>query len=86
MKLNLQGCRAYIAWRQIPGYNHFAAELGVEVEVLKLFENGARIGYDAVRDIYNNLGEEVVREIIDFEEETMNGFKSKYVLVGKTLY
>ena len=72
MKLNLQGCRAYIARRQIPDYNHFAAELGVEVEVLKLFDN--------------NLGEEVVREIIDFEEETMNGFKSKYVLVGKTLY
>ena len=86
MKLTLQGCRAYIARRQIPDYNHFAAELGVEVEVLKLFENGARIGYDAVRDIYNNLGEEVVREIIDFEEETMNGFKSKYVLVGKTRY
>ena len=72
--------------RQIPDYNHLSAELGVEVEVLKLFERGVRIGYDAVRDIYNNLGEEVVREIIDFEEETMNGFKSKYVLVGKTLY
>ena len=53
---------------------------------LKLLEQGGRIGYDAVREIYNDLGEQTVTELIDFEEETLDGFKSKYIQVGDTLY
>ena len=60
--------------------------LGVSVSVLKLLEQGGRIGYDAVREIYNDLGVQTVTEIIDFEEETLDGFKSKYIQVGDALY
>ena len=58
----------------------------MSVTVIGLLEQGIGIGYDAVKDIYNKLGEAAVLQIIDFEEETLNGFKSKYVQVGKRLY
>ena len=86
MKLNIAGCRAFIERNGIEDYQAFSSVLGVSVSVLKLLEQGGRIGYDAVREIYNNLGEQTVTEIIDFEEETLDGFKSKYIQVGDALY
>ena len=86
MKLNIAGCRAFIKRNGIEDYQALSSVLGVSVSVLKLLEQGGRIGYDAVREIYNNLGEQTVTEIIDFEEETLDGFKSKYIQVGDALY
>ena len=86
MKLNIAGCRAFIERNGIEDYQSLSSVLGVSVSVLKLLEQGGRIGYDAVREIYNDLGEQTVAEIIDFEEETLDGFKSKYIQVGDTLY
>lgn len=86
MKLNIAGCRAFIKRKGIGNYRELSQELGISVTVLLLLEQGNEIGYDAVREIYNNLGEQIVSEIIDFGEETLDGFKSKYVQVGDTLY
>lgn len=86
MKLNIAGCRAFIERNGIEDYQSLSSVLGVSVSVLKLLEQGGRIGYDAVREIYNDLGEQTVTEIIDFEEETLDGFKSKYIQVGDALY
>ena len=86
MKLKIAGCRAFIERRSIDDYQALSSVLGVSVSVLKLLEQGGKIGYDAVREIYNDLGEQTVTEIIDFEEETLDGFKSKYIQVGDTLY
>ena len=86
MKLHIAGCRAFIERRGIKGYQELSQELCLSVTVLLLLEQGGKIGYDAVREIYNDLGEQTVAEIIDFEEETLDGFKSKYIQVGDTLY
>ena len=86
MKLNIAGCRAFIERNGIEDYQSLSSVLGVSVSVLKLLEQGGKIGYDAVREIYNDLGEQTVAELIDFEEETLDGFKSKYIQVGDTLY
>lgn len=86
MKLNIAGCRAFIERNGIEDYQSLSSVLGVSVSVLKLLEQGGKIGYDAVREIYNDLGEQTVTEIIDFEEETLDGFKSKYIQVGDALY
>lgn len=86
MKLNIAGCRAFIERNGIEDYQALSSVLGVSVSVLKLLEQGNEIGYDAVRDLYNSHGEQIVSEIIDFGEETLDGFKSKYVQVGDTLY
>lgn len=86
MKLNIAGCRAFIERRGIENYQTLSSVLGVSVSVLKLLEQGGKIGYDAVREIYNDLGERTVAEIIDFEEESLDGFKSKYIQAGDTLY
>lgn len=86
MKLNIAGCRAFIEQKGIGNYQELSQELGISISVLFLLEQGNEIGYDAVREIYNNLGVQTVTEIIDFEEETLDGFKSKYIQVGDTLY
>lgn len=86
MKLNIAGCRAFIERKGIGNYQELSQELGISISVLLLLEQGNEIGYDAVRDLYNSLGEQTVSEIIDFGEETLDGFKSKYVQVGDTLY
>ena len=86
MKLNIAGCRAFIERNGIEDYQSLSSALGISVSVLELLEQGGRIGYDAVREIYNDLGEQTVTEIIDFEEETLDGFKSKYIQVGNALY
>lgn len=86
MKLNIAGCRAFIEQKGIGNYQELSQELGISISVLLLLEQGNEIGYDAVRDLYNSLGEQTVTEIIDFEEETLDGFQSKYIQVGDTLY
>ena len=47
---------------------------------------GCRIGYELVRELYNALGEETVAKIINFEKETLHGFKSKYKYINGKLY
>ena len=86
MKLHIAGCRAFIEQKGIGNYQELSQELGISISVLLLLEQGNEIGYDAVRDLYNSLGEQTVSEIVDFGEETLDGFKSKYVQVGDTLY
>ena len=86
MKLNITGCRSYIGREKIKNVQELSERLGLSIPVILLLEQGKKIGYDAVKDIFNSLGEAFVREIIDFGEETMDGFQSKYVLVGDKLY
>ena len=49
-------------------------------------KRGKGIGYDIARDMYNALGEWTFLMLIDLEEETLDGFKSKFVQVGTKLY
>ena len=86
MKLNILGCRVYCEHNGIRNYKGLSKIFVLSVTALKILEQGNEIGYDAVKDIYNKLGEKVVLQIIDFGEETLNGFKSKYILVGNKLY
>lgn len=86
MKLNILGCRSYCEFKGIKNYKGLSKIFGFSIAALKILEQGNEIGYDAVRDIYNKLGEHVVLQIIDFGEETLNGFKSKYIQVGNKLY
>lgn len=62
-------------------------KLGQGKQLYKLLENGMQIGYEAVKEIYNRLGEIETIKIIDFgEEETLNGFKSKFIEIKGRLY
>ena len=49
-------------------------------------KQGKAIGYDVARNMYNALGEWTFLSLIDFEEETLDGFKAKFVQVGNKLY
>ena len=62
-------------------------KLGQGKQLYKLLESGKQIGYEAVKEIYNRLGESETIKIIDFgEEETLNGFKSKFIEIKGRLY
>lgn len=78
MKLNINYCRAYCESKEIINYTVLFKDLELNVEVIRLHERRNEIGNDAVKDIYNKLGEKAVLQIIDLREETLNGFKSKY--------
>ena len=86
MKLKIRTCRRFLKMVGIKGYAQLSEEFEVEVIVLLCFEKGYRIGYEVVRELFNKYGQAVVSKIIDFEEETIESFKSKYILVGKRLY
>lgn len=67
------------------GYE-LSREVGCGKLTYNLLKQGHRMGYDVVFEIYNRFGEAVTLSVIDFEEETLNGFTSKYVKVGNRLY
>lgn len=86
MKFNIKGINRFIKRRGIHNYHELAEELGVDERLVRFAEYGQRIGYDAVKDIYNRIGERETLRIINFEGETLRGFKSKYQSVRGQLY
>lgn len=60
--------------------------LGCGDATYPLLKKGGRIGGGIVAEIYNRFGEEITLEVIDFENETINSIKSKYIKVGNKLY
>ncbi len=86
MKLNIVGCRTYCERKGIKNYEELSEVFELSVEVINLLEQGIEIGYETVKDIYNRHGEKTVLQIIDFGEETLNGFESKYIQIGDKLY
>lgn len=61
-------------------------KLGAGKNAYECFECGCGIGYDLAKELYNFFGEAEFIKIINFEGDTLNGFKSKYVKVGNKLY
>lgn len=47
--------------------------------------NKVQIGHEIVRQIYNVFGAENTEKVIDFEDETFEGLKSKFIQVGHRL-
>ncbi len=66
--------------------NEFMKKLGGGKMTYSLLRQGKQIGYELVKDIYNELGENTITKVIDFEEETLDGFKAKYIICGNKLY
>ena len=51
-----------------------------------LVEKGIGVGYEVIKNLYNFVGEKETVKVVDFEEETINGFKAKYIELGDQLY
>lgn len=86
MKFKIKALNKFVKRRGIHTYQELAVELGVDENLIRLAEYGTRIGYDAVKNIYNRIGERETLRIINFEEETLRGFKSKYQYIHGKLY
>ena len=67
------------------GYD-LAVDIGFGRNAYHYIRKGGKVGSDMVAEIFNRFGEEVTFDVIDFEEDTLNGFTSKYILIGNKLY
>lgn len=85
MKLKIEEFENY-AKRNGVSANRLLIKLGGGKLAYSQLKNGNAIGYELARDMYNALGEWTFLSLIDFEEETLDGFKAKYVQVGNNLY
>lgn len=85
MKLNITEFENY-AKRNGVSASTMLEKLGGGELAYGQLKKGKSIGYDVARNMYNALGEWVFLTLIEFEEETLDGFKSKYVQVGNKLY
>ena len=67
------------------GYD-LAVDIGFGRNAYHYIRKGGKVGSDIVAEIFNHFGEEVTFDVIDFEEDTLNGFTSKYIRIGNKLY
>ena len=86
MKIRIKALNKFVKRRGIRNYIELANELGVDENLLRLAEYGQCIGYDAVKDIYNRIGERETLRIINFEGETLRGFNKKDQYIRGQLY
>lgn len=86
MKLNYQGLVRYAFQHSIGNVKDLARRLGIKKYPILTARVGLKVGNDLVRDVYNHIGEDEVLQLIDFEEETLDGFKAKYIQIGNKLY
>ena len=67
----------YYLWRYIDGGR----------SSFSLIKEGASVGNEVIKNLYNTVGEKEMINVVDFEEgETINGFKAKYIEVDGKLY
>lgn len=85
MKLKIDEFENY-AKRNGVSANTLLKKLGGGKLTYNQLKQGKAIGYDVARNMYNALGEWIFLSLIDFEGETLDGFKSKFVQVGNKLY
>ena len=52
----------------------------------KLARNGVSLGYELVKNLYNEMGAKETLAVIDFDKETFDGFKAKFIEVAGRLY
>ena len=60
-------------------------KLGGGKYAFKNLKKGCPLGYELAREMYNALGEQTFVSLVIFEEETIDGFKSKYICIGNKL-
>ena len=85
MKLKINEFEQFAQSRNMKA-NRFLKVLDGGKFTYRHLKKGKAIGYELARKIYNELGEHRFLMFIDLEEETLDGFKAKYVQVGNKLY
>lgn len=85
MKLKINEFEQFAKSRNMKA-NRFLKVLGGGKFTYRHLKRGKAIGYELARSMYNALGEWTFLSLIDLEEETLDGFKAKYVQVGNKLY
>lgn len=59
--------------------------LGGGEDAYSLLRKGVQVGHEIVRQIYNFFGKEETIRVVDFENETIDGLKGKYINVSDKL-
>jgi len=67
------------------GGSYFRSLFG-QGDTYSQLKNGNSIGFEMVRVLYNAIGKENINRIIDFEQETLESFRSKFIIVNDILF
>lgn len=87
MRLKIKAFKRLAKEEGYEGGYRFLRSLGAGKAAWSCFRKlHLQIGHDLVKEIYNTVGEEKTLMVIDFEEETINGFKAKYIQIGNKLF
>lgn len=85
MKLKIDEFENYAKRNGITS-NAMLVKLGGGKQAYKQLKDGQAPGYELTKEMYNALGEWLFLSLVDMEEETIDGFKAKYILIGNKLY
>ncbi len=85
MKLKIDQFENFVK-RNCISANKLLKTLGGKKYTYRHLKIGRQIGYDLAREMFNALGEWTFLSLVDLEEETLDGFKAKYIQVGNKLY
>ncbi len=86
MKLKVKEFEEFSAEKGYSNGLYHWVELGGGLEAYGVICQGkCGLGYEMARKIYKTYGQAVTQQLIDFESDTIEGFKSKYLLVSKNL-
>ncbi|MCM1438732.1 MAG: hypothetical protein NC131_05915 [Roseburia sp.] len=86
MELKVKEFEEFSAEKEYLNGLNLWVELGGGFEAYGVICQGkCRLGYEMARKIFNTYGQAIAYQLIDFENDTIEGFKSKYLLVGKNL-
>lgn len=85
MKLKIDEFETYTK-RNGVSPNVMLKRLGGGKYAYKHLKDGCALGYDLAREMYNALGEWTFLSLVDMGEETIDGFKAKFINIGNKLY
>lgn len=64
----------------------FWKRIGGGESAYELLAQGNEIGHEIVKDLFNLIGEKELKTVVNFEKETINGFKARYIEINGKLY
>lgn len=86
MKLKTDKFEELAKRKGIPNGKMLWKQLGGGRSAYPAVKNGCAITHEIVQNLYNRYGEAETVNVVDFEEEGLDGFKAKHIPIGNQLY
>ena len=86
MRIRIDAFEELAKRKRIPNGKLLWKKIGGGKAAYSLMKDGCNVTYEVVKELYNLYGEIETLKVVDFGEETIDGFKAKFIQVGDKLY